>query len=109
VQVVGEFGPFWDFAQDFADYLIIEDSTRENDTFYKRHLQGKTVIKKLDNFNVVVWRTSTEALRTESNDSERYYGFRHLLSSPIGTQLYQTLAQDVMEQFWSVLCFGQLS
>ncbi len=54
LHVVGEFELFWDFVQDFADYLFIEDSTRENDTFHQRNLQGRTVINKLDNFNVVV-------------------------------------------------------
>ena len=97
LNVVGDFNPLWNFVKKFSDYLIIEDATNEDDSFY-RHPQFsiyKGSAKGLEGIDsVLVWKSSTGAL--EANYIEE--GFEHLqIKTSLCKSFYDNIITDLLD------------
>nr|CAH0102501.1 unnamed protein product [Daphnia galeata] len=84
VHIIGDFSPiYWSFLQSFTDYLLIEDSTIEKESFplslmSKRKRNKKKKPLGLDDFPYVcVWKPTVEEMKHEMRTKEKF-GFRHL-------------------------------
>ena len=97
--VVGDFTPLWPFILQFADHLLIEDATSEEDGFYrsfmKKSQQMSTEIIKADTKlgkipYVCIWKPSLGASRWNMKNPTEELTFRHLqiegqLDKTVGT------------------------
>ena len=80
LNIVENFDPLWNLVKEFCDYLIIEDATSEEESFYRlRQFQiykGSVNCSGIEgNDSVLVWKVSTQALETEYLEEENEFGF----------------------------------
>ena len=80
LNIVENFDPLWNLVKEFCDYLIIEDATSEEESFYRlRQFQiykGSVNCSGIEgNNSVLVWKVSTQALETEYLEEENEFGF----------------------------------
>ena len=80
LNIVENFDPLWNLVKEFCDYLIIEDATSEEESFYRlRQFQiykGSVNCSGIEgNDSVLVWKVSTQALETEYLEVENEFGF----------------------------------
>ena len=94
LNVVGDFDPLLDFVKEFSDYLIIEDSTNEDESFYLRPRPGIEGIG-----SVLVWKSSADSLAAkwfEGSDNE--FGFEHLqIRSSLCKAFYNQIVTDLLD------------
>ena len=85
VHVIGDFRPLWSFLQSFTDYLLIEDSTIEKESFPLSLMNKRKTNIKLEKNNlglddfpyVCVWKPTFEEMIVEMRTKDKF-GFRHL-------------------------------